>query len=454
MEHPQLQELVDAPRERLDVEYKAWLNLDDKEVKAELAKHLCALANHGGGFVVFGIANDMTPVGQTPPEAGPYDQDRLSAIVRRFLVPEFQVTVHEVTASDTGITHPVVWVPSRESVPVCSRRSGPKKEGKAVGIEEVTHYTRTPGPQSVPATTPEHWRPIIRRCVLHDRRALLAGLEPLLRSSSNPVSEPGEALRRWHEAAHRKFLEAAEGDRHGELLKRAHYQLSYRIEVAGDEQLDMAGLIDELRRIGSEVMQFVNSGWPMFCILNTNDLMPRSTVDASLGEEEFLEVDLVTADATQFSLADFWRLSPCGMATIVRAYHEDRVTDWGYAGELDPGTSFWLWGMAREIAEMIHHARAVAERFEAPETVSFRAEWVGLKGRLLWDPENPLLARMRSRTAHDDRRVFAKTVPVAGLAESWPQLTAEMLLPVLRVFDANESLSAQDIRTWSEKFRR
>ena len=56
MDHPQLQELVDAPTERLDVEYKAWLNLDDREARARLAKHLCALANHGGGFVVFGIA--------------------------------------------------------------------------------------------------------------------------------------------------------------------------------------------------------------------------------------------------------------------------------------------------------------------------------------------------------------------------------------------------------------
>ena len=59
------------------------------------------------------------------------------------------------------------------------------------------------------------------------------------------------------------------------------------------------------------------------------------------------------------------------------------------------------------------------ERFEAPETVSFRAKWPGLQGRRLGDPEYPVV-RMRSRTARDDRRVVAKTVPVAGLAEGWP----------------------------------
>ena len=216
----------------------------------------------------------------------------------------------------------------------------------------------------------------------------------------------------------------------------------------------MAGLVDELRKIANEVMQFVNSGWPMFCILSANALMPCSTIDPSVGDDEFLEVDLVSADGTQFGLADFWRVSPRGMATIVRAYQEDRLPGWGHAGGSGPETWFWLQGMAREIVEMIHHARAVAGRFDAPETVSFRAEWQGLQGRALGDPENPLV-RMRSRTAHVDWRVSpTKTVPVARLDESWPQLTAEMLSPVLRVFDANELLLAEDIRTWSAKFRR
>ena len=89
---------------------------------------------------------------------------------------------------------------------------------------------------------------------------MLAGLEPLLRSPGRPVPEPGEALRRWHEAAHRRILEAADADWDGDSLKRAHYQSSYRIDVAGGEQLRMAGLVDELRKVGNEVMQFVNSG--------------------------------------------------------------------------------------------------------------------------------------------------------------------------------------------------
>ena len=89
MDNVQLKDLVDAPRERLDVEYKAWLNLNDKESQARLAKHFCALANHGSGFVVFGIEDDMTPAGDPPAQAGPYDQERMSSIVKRYLTPAF-----------------------------------------------------------------------------------------------------------------------------------------------------------------------------------------------------------------------------------------------------------------------------------------------------------------------------------------------------------------------------
>ena len=56
-----LRDLVNAPKERLDVEYKASLNFEDRGVRVRLAKHFGALANHGSGFVMFGIVGDMTP---------------------------------------------------------------------------------------------------------------------------------------------------------------------------------------------------------------------------------------------------------------------------------------------------------------------------------------------------------------------------------------------------------
>ena len=65
---------------------------------------------------MFGIDDDMTPAGPRPAAAGPYDQDTLSGIVKRYLTPAFQVAVHEVTSVGTKTSHPVVWVPSHDLI--------------------------------------------------------------------------------------------------------------------------------------------------------------------------------------------------------------------------------------------------------------------------------------------------------------------------------------------------
>ena len=304
----------------------------------------------------------------------------------------------------------------------------------------------------MPISKPDLWTPIIRRCVLHERQALLVGLEPLLRAPGRPVAERDAPLRRWHDAGHRKFLELADSDDEAEQLKRAHYQFSYQIAVADGQQLDMAGFVDELRRMGYEVLQLVRSSWPMFHIFDVIELLPRSTSDRGLGEDEFLECNLMNTDSRGPGLSDLWRVSPAGMATFVRAYQEDRLHQWNANAGLDPGTWLWPYHLASEIAAAIRHARAFAERFEAPETVSFRAEWRGLEGRMLKDPNHPW-AEMGGGATNEDSRVVARTVPAAELAEGWPKLTADMLSSVLRMFDPNRSVSAEQIQTWSQTFR-
>lgn len=50
-----LQDLIAVPRETLGIELKAWLDLTDKTVRANIARHVAALANHGGGYMVLGL---------------------------------------------------------------------------------------------------------------------------------------------------------------------------------------------------------------------------------------------------------------------------------------------------------------------------------------------------------------------------------------------------------------
>jgi hypothetical protein len=109
--------------------------------------------------------------------------------------------------------------------------------------------------------------------------------------------------------------------------------------------------------------------------------------------------------------------------------------------------------MAREIAEVVRHARAFAERFPAPESVSFRAEWRGLQGRSLKDPQSPLFRR-QGRQAQSDSRVVTRTVPITDLTSRWAEITADILSTVTRMFDATFSVSSQEVNSWSKKFRR
>jgi predicted HTH transcriptional regulator len=69
-------ELLDDPREALAVEVKDWLDLEQRDVAANLARELLALANNGGGTLLFGFAD--RPAGLEPSGACPYAESGYS----------------------------------------------------------------------------------------------------------------------------------------------------------------------------------------------------------------------------------------------------------------------------------------------------------------------------------------------------------------------------------------
>lgn len=445
MANDELRDLVEAPRERMDVEYKSWPDTSDKRVRGELARHLCALANHGGGYIVFRINDDMTSAGPAPDPASKYDQDTISGIVDRYLSPSFQVAVYRVTSGITGLEHPVVWIPSHDTVPVASMRDGPQANGKPVEISQQVHYTRAPGPKSVPVTTSDLWAPIIRRCVLHDRMTLLGVLAPILRSPQSLVSAPNDPLKQWHEAAQVRFMELAVNDPLADQLKTANYQFSYSLQAASLVALSIDTLLSALRDASHAVKDLVDPGWSMFHVFDRHEISPYSETDSASGEREFLECSHIRRSVLDLALPDFWRVSPTGKATIIRPYREDRRQLHGKP----PGTYFSPFTMARELTEIVRHAQAMAEHFEAIQSVSFRVEWSGLKQRELNPGEN----WSPGRIARTDRRLVTLEATIADLKVQWPELVSEMLSQVMRVFHPSLSISAERVREWTPRFR-
>lgn len=82
-----LTDLVDYPRETLDIELKEWIDLNDRVAQAKLAKHIAELANHGGGYLLFGFCDDQSIAPTRPSDLLRFSRDEFSGIIKRYLTP-------------------------------------------------------------------------------------------------------------------------------------------------------------------------------------------------------------------------------------------------------------------------------------------------------------------------------------------------------------------------------
>ena len=143
-----LRDLIENPRENEGIEVKAWVDLDDQTQKAKLARHVGALANHGGGYLVFGFNDDLTHDQNRPSSLEKYNRDTFAGIAKRYLTPSFQCDVFLVTHSN-GNEFFVVRVPGHKDVPIAAKANGPQDgRGRPQGIVKGTYYIRKPGPES------------------------------------------------------------------------------------------------------------------------------------------------------------------------------------------------------------------------------------------------------------------------------------------------------------------
>lgn len=446
----ELQELVDNPNETLDVEYKEWLNLkDDRAARAALARHIAALANHGGGTIVLGFSDTMQFAGPSPFPGIVYDRDLIASIVKKYLEPPLQCDVY-MMQSPSGNQHPVIVVPPHAAVPICARADGPMVSGKTVGINKGLYYTRKPGPESAPVTSAAEWSPIIRRCVMHERSAILGLIDSALRGGTAHASTV-ERLKTWHDASHTAYLTALRARKAPLEAAKWHFQFSYLID-SGGKQLDKNQLLTTLRQINGEVRDLVHTGWSMFYIFSRSDIAPAFKNDPQSGEgdDDFLECFVSRAATEVFDSTDMWRVSADGKATLIRTYWEDASLASVQTG-LDPGS--WLSPnmLVRSLAEFVRHARGMAERFEAPNAVSFRCEWYGLGGRRVFDPS--VLWR-GERTAGSDRIIGNGTWPLSALLNDWPAIVSMLSAQVARLFEISHVITPAWVQKQAPTWRR
>jgi hypothetical protein len=423
-----LEPLLAAPAEALDVEVKSWLDLrGNDEHRGILAKAAIALANEGGGVIVIGFREERPNLisEPRPAEIAAYDADLINNIIRRFASPSFHCTLALLPDPRTGNEHAVVQVSGGFAVPVMSKRAAGKK------IQPHLCYMRKPGPESAPPENQADWERLLARCLRNRREDMLDAIRNIVlggASAPTPAS-PSEAERQEAfvaaaRAAWRTLVEGLPDDAPGRC-PLGRYELDY--ELLGDfARPSLTELLEKLRLAVAH-----RSNWPEFWVPTRDEIKPIAldgTIQCWLGTPAMGERDP--------GHVDFWRASPEGRMFLLRGYLED-VGGWS-SPRIEPGTIIDIREPVWRVAECLDHARILGSLLASGREfkVLFRARWYGLAGRRLssFDVRQSFFMRDYHRSRQNEFAVGV-TVDVAQIADNLPEIVHPLLKPLYELFD-------------------
>ena len=443
----ELQDLVTTPAEQEWLELKSWIDLKDARCRANTARHLAAIANFGGGYLVLGFNKDGTRCPKAADVRKVYAQDEFSGIIAQYLQPKFQCEVSFATAD--GVDHPVVWVPSHGATPVISKANGPHDaKGRPEGIVSGQVYIRTPKPESVTITTPDQWAAVIQRCVLARRDEMVSMFSSIV-SGGGQVAVPDRPSERatltaWHKATQAAFQESvAHLDPKPRLwLNRNFIQFSYLIRNREGTIVPADQLLRVVQQANTAVRDTVRYGWSMFYPFTRPEIMPRFMTDPAVdgGDTEFLQANLLEKGETRH--LDFWRVSRDGRVSLVRNYHEDRFEK--RPEDIQEGEKWFdPYLHVRDVTELVRHARAYAEEFAEIENICFLFEWQGLKTRIVASLNPERYYSSRAYISQADERVVYDCFPQAEVIGNLPAVVSRLYAPVDRLFNPRSSVSPE-----------
>lgn len=434
----QLSELVDQPREDLAIEIKDWLDLDERAIQADVARELLALANHGGGFLLFGFKEEhesWPPSGECPYERSRYSQDLINGLCERYADPPFHCEVH-VVASAEGNEHIVILVPGGHRVPVRARRGGP--DGSK--LVKDTYYVRRPGPQSAPISSGQEWDELLRRCIGSQRDELVesfrsivvalgseAGTAAMALAAGSEIKEPKLELVEWEEEGRRRLQERLSRDLPDETPSR-YAPGTWTVAYSLNEPSEQPSL-SEFMRILEEVAGH-ETGWPPWWVPSRDAIRPRPVdglIECWIVEPEGRE-DQVFKHLENGAHSDFWRADPAGRMFLLRGYQEDGSPD-----KHEPGSVVDLTLPVWRPGECLLHAERLAVRMGS-DRVRFMVRWDGLAARELisWTWERDVHP---GRTSAQDTVTSFIDVEVALISDTLPELVRKLVEPMYAVFD-------------------
>ena len=418
--------------ETLNLEIKGWLDLTSTDHQAKLAKAIIAMANHGGGYVVIGFDErpglPAIPTSGRPGSLAAYNRDRVNGITEKYLEPSVHCEVYHVQAPD-GMDYPLIEIPGGHRIPIMAKRDGPS----GGELRQRAIYIRRPGPKSEEPRTAQEINMLFDRCFSNRRdevadliRTLLAGSVPMMLNPDTTLAALAAPprLNTW----------IGEGcDRHAALTMKLS---------PNDERRFPRGyclfayeLRGVLRKVSSsellEILQTQmpkHTGWPPWWVPTRPEIAPYIK-DGAI--ECWLGRDNSPRDAAH---SDFWRVSPEGLAFLMRGYQEDgpEVEKMGFApgGVIDVSVPVW------RIGEALIHAQALASALGDEHTeIVFRANYTGLSGRSLASVSRDRLMFEGRHTCRQYSMVLDATVDVKAVRERLPEIILPAMQPFYELFD-------------------
>jgi hypothetical protein len=432
MANSDLAALVSAKSEALEVEYKSWSDTSVAETSAKLARHLAALSNHGGGYLIFGV-DDKTkaPEGATALDPKLFGEDAISAIVKRYLDPRFQCRIEWTEFG--GVSYPVVIVTAHGSRPVIAIADGPQdQKGRRIGIREGALYIRSAGPESIAIRRPDDWTALLERCLRHRADILANIMRQAIGSSSKPSLAAVDLLKAACRATAESFtaqihdvvpqMSDADQPRVREMADNFAV-LGYALVGEDGDLLRLESIRTLNARADVGMHQYAYMGWNSFLPLHVPERAPQLRTEPLLGDDRiYLEGMRIANSAILGATFDYWRMYEDGACCFAEGYRED------YEGRSDRrGGDLCL----IKLHSILAHARLVGQEMPAIAKVVIYMEWKGLAGRrLTWGRHSVLSAT----PVADDR--FSKTITLdwAEIRDDYFGALRKVSLPFFDLF--------------------
>jgi CheY-like chemotaxis protein len=153
--------LFEAGTETQDLDYKEKLE-PSRDGVASIAKDIIAMANFGGGHLVFGVAEKFKGVfelvGLPPEQLHQLEVTTLNKAIREYTDPPHPVKSHRVQKD--GLTFVVIEVPASEGSPLLA-----KKQNDAAHLYPGRIYSRTTSCESAEIRDNHELRRILARFI-------------------------------------------------------------------------------------------------------------------------------------------------------------------------------------------------------------------------------------------------------------------------------------------------